>query len=397
MSSSSRSDGDNSIFDDEELWQIGIRCRELRREKDSLKDSQSQSYDLVRMLEVHVKSLSEAHLQDRKHIQKLERELSGCFKKIDDLQDQLSAKNAEMYSLGEHVHELELKLADIEYLRAKVSQLREELSRSESERFLLLQQLEGKEIELQHSALSIEKLEESISILTLDSQCEIESLKLEIVTLDQTRIEAERVQEETAQEREKMSGMIRELETQVHNAEEVIEHLEKENKELREKLITSERNSELLAQNVEKWLEDKEKSQYNAQLNSSERTSKSSIIKEISHYEEVLGPISANPAITLAADSSLKEQIDSMSHQIRAYEVIVKQLKEELRDEKLKAKEEAEDLAQEMAELRYQMTELLEEESKRRACIEQASLQRISELEAQIQRERGNYVHAIKQ
>lgn len=57
---------------------------------------------------------------------------------------------------------------------------------------------------------------------------------------------------------------------------------------------------------------------------------------------------------------------------------------DELREEKSKAKEEADDLAQEMAELRYQMTGLLEDECKRRACIEQASLQRISELEAQV-------------
>lgn len=52
--------------------------------------------------------------------------------------------------------------------------------------------------------------------------------------------------------------------------------------------------------------------------------------------------------------------------------------------EKLKAKEEAEDLAQEMAELRYQMTGLLEEERKRRACVEKLSLQRIAELEEQV-------------
>lgn len=50
----------------------------------------------------------------------------------------------------------------------------------------------------------------------------------------------------------------------------------------------------------------------------------------------------------------------------------------------MRAKEEAEDLAQEMAELRYQITGLLEEECKRRACIEQASLQRIAQLEAQV-------------
>ncbi|KAE8730882.1 hypothetical protein F3Y22_tig00002847pilonHSYRG00067 [Hibiscus syriacus] len=66
----------------------------------------------------------------------------------------------------------------------------------------------------------------------------------------------------------------------------------------------------------------------------------------------------------------------SMSHQINEYELLVKELKEELREQKLKAKEEAEDLAQEMAELRYQMTGMLKEECKRRACIEQVSLQK---------------------
>lgn len=57
---------------------------------------------------------------------------------------------------------------------------------------------------------------------------------------------------------------------------------------------------------------------------------------------------------------------------------------DEVKEEKLKAKEEAEELTQEMAELRYEMTCLLEEECKRRACIEQASLQRIVNLEAQV-------------
>lgn len=41
-------------------------------------------------------------------------------------------------------------------------------------------------------------------------------------------------------------------------------------------------------------------------------------------------------------------------------------------------------MAQEMAELRYQITGLLEDECKRRACVEQISLQRIAELEAEV-------------
>ncbi|KAJ4841435.1 hypothetical protein Tsubulata_009076 [Turnera subulata] len=384
MSNSSRSDGDNNSFDFEELLEIGNRCRELRREKESLRDSQSQSFDLIRKLEIHVKSLSQARTQDRNHIQKLEKELCNCSEEINYLQDQLNLKNAEIYSLGEHVHDLELKLADMQYLKAKVGQLTEELNRSESERFLLLQELEGKEIELQHSALSIEKLEESISMLTLDSQCEIESMRLEIAALDQTRFEAERIQEEAAQEKEQMNRVIKELEIQVCNAEERIHCLAKENKDLRQEVIMSERDSKLVIQKMGKWLDDRYKLQHKSLQNLSEPMSKSNLLDEMSPCEEVLDPLFSKLAVTLSPDSSLKEKVDTMAHQIRDYEALVKQLKEQLRDEKLKAKEEAEDLAQEMAELRYQMTSLLEEECKRRAHIEQVSLHRISKLEAEV-------------
>lgn len=65
------------------------------------------------------------------------------------------------------------------------------------------------------------------------------------------------------------------------------------------------------------------------------------------------------------------------------YDYVV-HVQEDLKETKLRAREEAEDLAQEMAELRYQISNLLEEECKRRACIEQASLRRIAELEAQV-------------
>lgn len=110
MSSGSRSDGDNSI-DVEELLEIETRCRELRKEKEMLKESQSQGFELIRRLELHVKSLSEAHVQDKKHIQKLERELKNCSQEIDYLQDQLSARNGEVNRLNDHVHNLEIKLA----------------------------------------------------------------------------------------------------------------------------------------------------------------------------------------------------------------------------------------------------------------------------------------------
>ncbi|CAN6714125.1 unnamed protein product [Malus baccata var. baccata] len=82
------------------------------------------------------------------------------------------------------------------------------------------------------------------------------------------------------------------------------------------------------------------------------------------------------------------EENTRMSLLIQDLELFNEVLQEELKEEKLKANEEAEDLAQEMAEFslfRYtdRMTGLLEEECKRRACIEQASLHRIAELEAQ--------------
>lgn len=391
MSSSSKSDGDSS-FDAEELLQIGTRCRELRKEKDMLRDSQPQSFELIRRLELHVKQLSEARTEDKKHIQKLERELLNCSQEIDYLQDQLNARNSEVYTLGGHVHELELKLANMEHLQANNGQLREELKRCDSEHLLLLQELESKEIELQESALCIGKLEESISSLTLDSQCEIESMKLDMIALEQACFKAKKTQEETFQENARMNGLIKELEFQILEAKETIECVEKENIELRDKLVTSDVNSKLFLQQIEEWLENKDTSQLNTQSCSSEIEHQSNMSKEM---REALGPCFSKLATLLGSESNLKEWMESMSHQIRKYEVLVKQLKDELREEKSKAKEEADDLAQEMAELRYQMTGLLEEECKRRACIEQASLQRISELEAQIERERRKFFAAV--
>ena len=85
-----------------------------------------------------------------------------------------------MNCLEEHVHSLELKLSDMEGLPEKVDRLREELKRSTSEQLFLLQELESKEMELQNSNLCIGKLEESISSLALESECEIESMRLDI-------------------------------------------------------------------------------------------------------------------------------------------------------------------------------------------------------------------------
>lgn len=380
--------------DVEELIQIGTRFRELRKEKDMLKDSQSQSFDLIRRLELHVKSLSEARTEDKEHIEKLEKELLNCFQEIDYLQDQLNVRNTEVNCLEEHVHSLELKLSDMEDLPEKVDRLREELKRSTSERLFLLQELGSKEVELQNSNLCIGKLEESISSMALESECEIESMRLDITALEQSCLEAKKIQEETVQEKARMNGLIEELEIQFQSAQKIMEHLDKENKELKEKLDKSEVNARVFCQKIEEWLGNKDRSDQKSQTSLSKPENKFSIYKEIS-YGEVMGQLLSKLAMVQAPDADSRNEMEKMSQQIQDYEILVKQLKEELREEKLRAKEEAEDLAQEMAEFRYQITGLLEEECRRRACIEQASLQRIAELEAQVQKEKRKPYTAV--
>uniref|UniRef100_A0A453B684 Uncharacterized protein n=1 Tax=Aegilops tauschii subsp. strangulata TaxID=200361 RepID=A0A453B684_AEGTS len=91
------------------------------------------------------------------------------------------------------------------------------------------------------------------------------------------------------------------------------------------------------------------------------------------------------------------EILEKMGKQNEEPELIIEQLKVELREQKLKAKEDAEDLTQEMAELRYQITGMLEEEYKRRSCIEQAAIQQIQQLEAQVSKEQRKLSGALRQ
>lgn len=394
MSSHNSSQSEHS-FDVEELLQIGTRCRELRKEKEMLKESQSQSFDLIRRLEHHATSLSTAHTEDKKHIEMLEKELMNCSQEIDYLQDQLNGRNAEFNALEEHVHGLELKLADMENLQEAVGWLRDELKRSDSECFYLMQELEQREVELQNSSLCIEKLRRSISSITLDSQCEIESLKLDIVALEHSCFESEKIREEAVQEKARMNQSIRELEAQFLDAQENIGCLELENKDLREKIDTSETKFRIFWQKLEKSLA-KDDSQPGIKLLANDLETKLAMSKDVSTCGEVLSPLLSKLEMVLGRDGDIMEKMEKMSKQIEEYEILVKQLKEELKEEKLKAKEEAEDLAQEMAELRYQMTDLLEEERKRRASIEQASTQRIAELETQVKKERRKSFDAVK-
>ncbi|KAH9778031.1 myosin heavy chain-like protein [Citrus sinensis] len=394
MSISSKSDGE-SVFDVEELLQIETRCRELRKEKDTLRESQSQSFDLIKpgildLLVFAIFSVLEYKF-NYLHVYSGSACLCGDISE-DYLQDQLNARNEEVYSLSEHVHSLELKLVDMEILQDKVGQLEEELRRSDSECLLLMEELQSKEERLRNSALHIKKLEESISSSALESQCEIESLKIDMIALEQTCVEAKKVHKENVQEKARMNSLIKELEVRTQDSQEIIECLDKENKELKEKLDSYETNGRVFCQKIEEWMEKEDRKQLDIQSLVSELERNFTVSKETCFCGKVFGALLSKLALVLAPDANLKEKIKGMSLQICEYELLVKQLKEELRAEKFKAKEEAEDLAQEMAELRYQMTSLLEEECKRRACIEQASLQRIAELETQIEKGQNKFV-----
>ncbi|CAH8280420.1 unnamed protein product [Arabidopsis lyrata] len=382
--SSSRSDVENSFDDDEELLQIGTRCMELRREKEMLRESQSQSVELVRRLELNANSLSESRLEDKRRIQLLEKELLNCYQEIDYLRDQVNFRGQEMNDLSEHVLDLEVKVNESGRLEEEVNYLREELCTSKSEQLLLLQELESAETELQLSLFSVEKLEESISSLTLESQCEIESMKLDIAALEQALFDAHKFQGESIQENDKLREVVKELQLKSQEAEENAECLEKQNKKLMERCVASERNIKELCQSFKERLESEGEAAVNAECFYTELNHMLPLPDETREcFHEII------KKLEVSRDVKLRDKMEDMARQILQYKDLVKQLKDELKEEKLKAKEEAEDLTQEMAELRYKMTCLLEEECKRRACIEQASLQRIANLEAQIKREKN--------
>uniref|UniRef100_M1AYZ3 Uncharacterized protein n=1 Tax=Solanum tuberosum TaxID=4113 RepID=M1AYZ3_SOLTU len=415
----STSSGEHS-FDVKELLEIRARCKELRKEKDTLRGSQGRSYAYTGMfsfmslqgtcskpisvnlkIEQHVQTLSEAREEDKYHTQKLKSELENCSQEIDYLQDQLNLRNEEMDSLSKCVCSLQLKLANLENMEEEVTRLREELETSNAERLYLLQQLESKELEIEGSALCIERLEESVASVGLEHQFEIESMKLDLIAMEQNYFKAKKSQDETAQDSAMMNELIHDLQLQIYDAEKVIESLEKENVNLREQLQTSELNARTFSEKVEELFrglipnnDDSSSSKEDDSASSKAKSSFQLFLHCVSHYSfhlsccgDILGPLLIKLASLGLSDVDLTDKMKKMAGQIKNYESLVKQLKEELRMEKLKAKEESEDLAQEMAELRYQMTGLLEEERKRRACVEQLSLQRIAELEAQVEKE----------
>lgn len=75
------SESDNS-FDAGELLEIGTRFRELGKERDMLRESQSQNFELIKKLEHHVNSLSDSRAKDEKYTRQLEKELMNSSQEI---------------------------------------------------------------------------------------------------------------------------------------------------------------------------------------------------------------------------------------------------------------------------------------------------------------------------
>lgn len=171
----------------------------------------------------------------------------------------------------------------MENLEEMVGSLREELKRSDAEHLFLVQELENKELELKNSRLCIEKLKEKLSLVKLEYQCEVESMKLDLMSFEQSFFEADKIEEEATEEKASIEGMIKNFEFQIKEARNVIKCLDEENKELRKKLETSERNARVFCQKMEHqfpdWLEIKD-----AQSSSSEPEKDTRYVTSICMY-----------------------------------------------------------------------------------------------------------------
>ncbi|XP_014505599.1 outer dense fiber protein 2 isoform X4 [Vigna radiata var. radiata] len=308
-----------------------LKAEELRnlhrKEKRVLQSSQSLSIQAVKMqiLEQCEKSLSEARAGDKKRIQILEKELLNCSQEIDYLQDQLSARNAEVNYLEERAHNLELKLEGMEVLQDEVVRLREELKRFSSKQFSLIQELGYKEIELEKSALSVEKLEDSISSIALESQLEVESMKLDMMALEQSLFEAKKIQEETLDENNKLSKSIEELQVALQDAQKIILSLNEENRELKEKLDTANKTSKISSQKDEYWQVNKDRPLRKTQSSLSKQGNNSSIEKDTS-TSEVHGPHVGRSVIFFDPAADSKREMER-SQQIQEYECVIQKLK----------------------------------------------------------------------
>jgi len=270
----------------------------------------------------------------------------------DYLQDQLNIRNVEANIMGEHIHSLELKLTELEKFPERVRVMDHELMRSDSQCWILMEEVRCKEEELQKASSQIKKLESTV----LDSQSEIESLKLDLTNLEQRLLDAESFAQHAAEHKARIDKLLGEHELQLREAQKTIDQLVLENKQLKEFSPVKGPKPSTSGEQLDKTLENGGHAEYGSD--------------------------------NLILERMAKQNVES--------ELLIEQLKEELREQKLKAKEDAEDLTQEMAELRYQITGMLDEEYKRRSCIEQAAIQHIQGLETQVSKEKTKLSGALR-
>jgi regulator of replication initiation timing len=117
--------------------------------------------------------------------------------------------------------------------------------------------------------------------MALESQFEVESMKLDMMTLEQSLFEARKVQDETLEENNRMSRLIDKLQDALQDAQKTIISLNEENKVIKEKLDIANMNTRLFSQKVEDWLENKDKLQIKDQSSVSEQRSKGEDIRYI--------------------------------------------------------------------------------------------------------------------
>ncbi|KAG6469133.1 hypothetical protein ZIOFF_073831 [Zingiber officinale] len=326
--------------------------------------------------------------------------------------------------MAEQVQSLELKLAGAEKLNDKLKIVSNELVQADSQCLRLMRELKNTKEELIKSDLQRENHEAVI----LDLQCEIESLKLEITALEQRYVEDERLGQQLAEEKTRTDECFVTLQIQLKEKQHVISCLEDENTALRERMILFHEHANQSPNDVklDKYLRYYSKimtqmllpGDLDEALVQSTWKHVRGVVACTAYYASVcamhvlrrLGmgifqhclPSSGNVVPSIAKqtatsqDEIVKDEIEKMAKQIHESGLLVKQLKEELKEVKLKANEEAEDLTQEMAELRYQFTVMLEEESKRRAFVEEASIRRVEDLELQVQNEQERSATAMR-
>ncbi|KAF3772225.1 hypothetical protein EJ110_NYTH57351, partial [Nymphaea thermarum] len=313
--------------------------------------------------------------------------------------DQLHLKNVEASCVAEHVHSLELKLSEFRKLSEKVHQMRNDYLKSESDRLILMQELEQNKLDLQDSAWCINKLEATILSNTLEFQCEIETLMLDLSACEEKCAQAEGYSEQCARETARMASLLSQLDDHLLEGQQMINRLKNEKESLQERLEKFKQQTMSFCCKVDEYINEQEKDYSQCRTNMSSHPSVSialddslPIEKEIIG-EEIFGPLLSKMAVVRCCDKKLLEKRERVTSELSVSK-LVKKLQEELKAEKYKSKEDAEDLAQEMAELRYNTAELLEEEHKRHAFIEQASLLRIKELEANVCDEHQKFLAA---